>query len=368
VKSILGRWLLILVCTSTVAGCMHVKQLNRISFVTAIGIDKGASGVKVHALIAVPGKFAALSPGGEGGAEEKNPNYILSEEGADITEALFKMKRASARDMGFGHVRLILFSDELAREGVEPYLDIFMRREEFQLISWIAIAKGSTKDILLAKPQVPQSVTDYLTDVLSQSGSDSMEILPIYLYQFYSYSHEPGKTPYAMEIELNKGGNQLRLTKLGLFRYGKLVGELTPKETKYLQLISGQRLKSASITTMNKSYTILRHRVKSRVSKDGIHSTMNLTLELDNNPAGNPMPVQELRKLQSEIAETVQEDIKALIRKLQSLKTDPAGFGEKYRLALGGYLSAEEWLERIFPEMPVRVEVNVGIERKGMIT
>ncbi|GIP40570.1 germination protein [Paenibacillus sp. J31TS4] len=362
------RLLVAVMCLAMIAGCSRTKQLNRISFVTAIGLDKGDTGVKIHALIAVPGKFSALSPAGGGGAEEKPPNYILTSEGDTIPKALYEMKRKTSRDMNFGHTRLILFSDELAKEGVEPLLDLFMRREEFQINPWVAVTKGSTKDVLQAKPEVPQSVTDYLVDTFSQSGSDSMEILPIFLYQFYSYLNEPGKTPYAMEIRTQKEGNRLRLANLGLFRKGKLVGALTPKETKYLQMVIGDRLRPATLTIRDISYTLLALRTKHDVTKEGIKLDMSIRLDLDANPAGPPMSYSEKIEQEAAIANALQKDVESLINKLQNLKTDPAGFGEKYRTAQGGDLDAGEWVESIFPKLPVQVKVTVRIDRKGMLS
>ncbi|WP_159887754.1 Ger(x)C family spore germination protein [Paenibacillus puerhi] len=360
--------LVAMVSLTAITGCSHTKQLNKISFVTAIGLDKGDSGVNVHALIAVPGKFSALSPGGGGGSAGQLPNYILSSEGTDIAEALFKMNRDTARDMNFGHTRLILFSEELAEEGIEPYLDLFMRREEFQINPWIAVTKGNTKDILQAKPEVPQSVIDYLVDTFSQSGSDSMEIFPIYLYQFYSYLNAPGKTPYAMEIRTQKEGNHLRLNDLGLFRKGKLVGTITPGETKYLQMVIGKRLRSVSLTVMKKSYTVLGYHSKNTVTEEGIKLDMSFRLDLDENPSGTPTSVPQMIEQESVVADALQKDIEGLIKKLQQLKTDPVGFGEKYRIAQGGDLQADEWIESIFPKLPVQVKVIVKIERTGMLT
>ncbi|WEK54147.1 MAG: Ger(x)C family spore germination protein [Candidatus Cohnella colombiensis] len=367
-KQLISVWLIVLVCLTTVTGCSRVKQLNMISFVTAIGIDKAEdSGIVVHALIAIPGRFSALSPGA-GGSDKQSPNYILSKEGSDVAEALSKMKRETARDLDFGHTRILLFSDELAKQGIEQYLDLFMRREEFQNNAWIAIGKGSTKDILQAKPEVPQSVNDYWVDVFSQAGSESMEILPIYLYQFNSYIQEPGKTPFAMEITMQEGGNQLRLADLGLFRKGKMVGTLTPVETAYLQLISGNRLRSSSLTIDKRNYTTLKYHSKKKITGEGIKLDMSFQLELDENPSSKFVSLAEMHKLEAEIADQIESNVIGLIKKLQELKLDPVGFGEKYRIKHGGELQEEEWLERIFPEMSLQIKVTVNLERKGMLT
>ncbi len=349
-----------------IAGCSGGKQLNRISFITAIGIDKAESGVMVHALITIPGKFTALSPGG-GGAMDQRPNYVLSATGANVEEALYKMRRQSSRGLNVGHTRLIFFSHELAEDGIDSYLDLFMRREQFQINPWVAITKGSTKDVLLAKPHIPQSVTDYFVDVFSQEGADTMDVLPIYLFQFYSYLHEPGKTPYAMIISKRKDGNQLALTGLSLFRAGKMIDSLTPKETKYLQLISNRHLQYASLTLMKQSYTILSYNTRTKVTKENIQLDLHLRVELDDNPQNTTISYRNLPPLETKLAKLVKQNTEKLIRRLQALKTDPVGFGQKYRLSVDDDLKADDWSEIIFPGMAISVTVKVDIVRRGML-
>ncbi|WP_183187513.1 Ger(x)C family spore germination protein [Brevibacillus panacihumi] len=357
-------YLVVLIAMLITSGCSNAKPLN----VTAIGVDKGKKGVVVHTLIAVPGKFSSIAPGGGGGSTSQNPNYILSEEGTSIADALYKMKRKSARSLNFGHTRVLLFSDELAKEGLDHFLDIFIRREEFQINLWVLTTKGSTKKILQVKPEVPESLTDYLVDALSQTGSDTMEILPIFLYEFFSYLNEPGKSPYTLEIDSQKGGNKLEFKDLVLFRKGKMVGYLNPEETKYLNLISGRRLKSTSITVKDRSYVVLTYKSKNKVSEEGIQLDFNFQIEVDETPTEATLTPAKLKELETAVADTLKKDIEGLIKKLQKLKVDPAGFGEKYRVARGGELQADEWLEDLFPAMPVQVTIKVRIERTGMLS
>lgn len=357
-------YLVVLIAMLITSGCSNAKPLN----VTAIGVDKGKKGVVVHTLIAVPGKFSSIAPGGGGGSTSQNPNYILSEEGISIADALYKMKRKSARSLNFGHTRVLLFSDELAKEGLDHFLDIFIRREEFQINLWVLTTKGSTKKILQVKPEVPESLTDYLVDALSQTGSDTMEILPIFLYEFFSYLNEPGKSPYTLEIDSQKGGNKLEFKDLVLFRKGKMVGYLNPEETKYLNLISGRRLKSTSITVKDRSYVVLTYKSKNKVSEEGIQLDFNFQIEVDETPTEATLTPAKLKELETAVADTLKKDIEGLIKKLQKLKVDPAGFGEKYRVSRGGELQADEWLEDLFPAMPVQVTIKVRIERTGMLS
>jgi spore germination protein KC len=169
------------------AGCTDAKQINRIAFITAVGIEKSEAGVKVYALAAVPGRYSALSPGA-GGTGGKQPNYILAAEGRDVADALYTMKRKSAKDIQFGHNKIFIFSADLAKQGLNSSLDLFMRRAEFQPVSWLGITQGSVKPIFEATPEDPETVADSLADIFSQAGSETFEVLPIYMFEFNSLS------------------------------------------------------------------------------------------------------------------------------------------------------------------------------------
>ncbi|MCD1260641.1 Ger(x)C family spore germination protein [Paenibacillus athensensis] len=348
-------------------GCSDVKQINRITFVTALGIDKSEVGVKVHAVIAVAGRFAALSSGGAP-TGSRSPNYILTEEAHDISEALFKMKRRNSRDIQFGHMKIILFSDELARSGLNEYLDLFLRRSEFQSIAWLALTRGSTRNVLETSPQIPESPSDLFVDVFSQAGSDTMEVLPMLLYQFYSLSQEPDKSPYAMFVENIKGGNRIDLADLGVFRGDKLVGSLKPLETMYLQLLQNNKLQPTLLTTRNAALAVDRFKTHIDVSKQQITIRLKLDASVDENDGSLLHNPEDVYKLQDELNAKLATDISALIAKLQKLHSDPVGFGGMYRQqAADKQLDMDEWTDVIFPEMSVKTEIDAKIVRRGNV-
>lgn len=348
-------------------GCSNVKQLNRITFVTALGIDKEKTGVRVYAVVAIPGQFASLTPGGGGMTDKSGPNYMLTGVGEDVAQALYYMKRETARDIIFDHTKVFLFSEDTAREGLGHHLDLFLRREEFQLAAWIAVTKGSTKDVLQIKPQVPESVSDYLVDIFSGTGSDSMEIFPITLSRFSSYMNEPGRSPYAPTIRTQAGGNKILLAELALFRDSEMVGTATPDETKFIQMLHGSTKKPTSFTIGKRTYNLLRFRSKAATDGTKLKASLFVELELNQNSRSSLNESETHPELEAQLSGHLQDKIGQLIQKLKRLHVDPIGFGDKYRLLQHGVMDMDQWLTDIYPNMPVEVEVKVKLERTGLI-
>ncbi|UJF31291.1 Ger(x)C family spore germination protein [Paenibacillus hexagrammi] len=367
-KSISRRMLLSLsLLPLLICGCTDVKQINRITFVTALGVEKSEVGVKVHAVLAIPNRFSALSPGGTGG-NQKSPNYILTEEGRDVSEALFKMKRDNSRDIQFGHNKIILFSEEIAKDGLDPYLDLFMRRSEFQPIAWIALTKDSPRDVLETVPQIPDSTADLFIDVFSQAGTETAEILPIYLYEFYSLSVEPGQTPFAMYVQNLQGGNHIEIGQLGVFRGDKLVGSITSEETMYLQMLQNNPLHNTIIDVPDATAMALNYKTTIHATNQGINISLHMDLDIDELHGQHISTPTEVSSLEREITEELEQNVSRLVKKLQAMHADPAGIGNEYRKHLSGVLlDYEAWNQDIFPEIPVTVTARTKIVRRGTI-
>jgi len=359
--------LLFLAAVISLSGCANIKQSNRITFVTAIGVDKLDEGVEVHALVAIPGDYAELSPGG-GTTTVHTPNYILTQSGRNVADAIYKMKLITARDIEFGQTKIILFADEMAKEGLNPSLDFFMRREEFQPIVWLGYTKGTTKSILEVSPKVPETVSDVLTDTFAQSGSDTFEILPVYLYKFYSLTDNSGQNGYMPIVEATEEGNKLQISGTALYTRDKTVGTLTPVETRTLQLLQRRKLKSTSFTEKDGTVVLVQYHTRFKMDKDTLVVRIEMKTIMDQSMSPEITTPANLHELEDEVSFEVKEQTEQLIEKLQGLKTDPIGLGDIYRTKINkGYLDTDEWVNDTFPRMKIKVSVNTKIIRVGVI-
>ncbi|WP_179136018.1 Ger(x)C family spore germination protein [Paenibacillus sp. 32352] len=362
-------WACSILLSLLLTGCGDVKQINRITFVTCIGIEPSPKGVLIHALSAIPGKYAALAPSGGSLTGKEAPDFILTAEGANISDALYKLKRKSARDIQFGHTKIVLFSSELAKKGLEDQLDFLMRRSEIQNIAWVAVTNKSPEQILRTRVAVPESVSDWMVDMFSTAGSDTFEVLPIYLYQFYTYIREPGFSPYAMVIDTSDDSTSLQITEAAVFRNDKLAGTIPASDVKYLSMLNNRKLASTTLSMKDEKVSFSMLNYKSRIGwkDDHFEVRLDLKLDLDQAPHLNMETLPDLKETQEKLSHQIEEEMRSFIARLQKLRSDPAGFGEAYRLANGGALDKEQWQSELFPEQKVKVQVHTQIQRRGMI-
>ncbi|UQZ82281.1 Spore germination protein B3 precursor [Paenibacillus konkukensis] len=361
--------MLLLLAVVVTGGCGDVKQINRITFVTVLGIESAEKGVRVHALSAIPSRYASLAPSGGTLTGKGSPNFIMTAEGYTISDALYQLKRKSARDIQYGHTKVILFSGELAKKGLSEQLDFLMRRDEIQKIAWVAVTKGSPEHIIRAKASVPESVGDWMVDVFSGAGSDTFEVLPIYLYQFYSGTLDPGASPYSMVLSRSGEETALQTSEMALFGSDRLVGYIPSNDVKYVSLLQKRKLASTTFTLEKEklSFTLLNYKSQVQWKRDRMNVELLLKLDLDQTARLSIDSRAELLEIESKLSRQVEKELSSLIAKLQDMRSDPVGFGEVYRVAHGGKLDKKEWLTSIFPDQRVEVHVKTNIQRKGMI-
>jgi spore germination protein len=171
-----------------------------------------------------------------------------------------------------------------------------------------------------------------------------------------------------MLMRRKKGGNRIEFVGCTIFRDDKAVGILTPTQTKYLQLLRGVSVAPASFTLPQSGTTLvlLSSHAKLIATEAEIGADFRLILEIDETRHPE-VSDEELKRIQQELNQYLEQDIKRMISQLQQLHSDPVGFGEKYRVSRSGSLDAAKWLAQDYPQRAVTIRVNSFIKRTGMI-
>lgn len=137
-----AMWLLVILCVMLpLSGCWDAEELNRRAVVSGIGIDRGPGNkdylVSFQVIIAdeISGKI------GRGGT----PTTVYTAEGRSIMEAVRKASLQVPRLMSTAHVRIVVISEELARQGISDILDFLDRDSDIRLTAKIFIAKKASE-------------------------------------------------------------------------------------------------------------------------------------------------------------------------------------------------------------------------------
>lgn len=233
-RSITIFMVFVLSVSLVISGCWDGHELNDQYIILGFSIDK--AGDKIRLSIRTVKGAAAPSMGKkeDSGSEELAFN-IFSAEGDSISDAAKGLDHLATRYIYGGHTQVLFIGEELAREGIMPYLDYFIRNRLSRDTSWIVIAKNGKGEDLL-------TLTDEHIKYPSKTIDDLVRKKTIHvpnLFEFLLNYHGDSMTQALAFDQRGKEKtgppgfqiNQLYIQQGALFREDKLVGYLSDTDS-----------------------------------------------------------------------------------------------------------------------------------------
>lgn len=131
-------FIIIIIFISTFSASYNSLNLDNLAFAVAIGIDKSTSNK-----LKVTFEFLATSPSTESGAETKP--VLNSVECSSITNGINIMNAYLGKKVNLSHCKLIIFSEELAKDGISNEVYSLINEVQVRPSANIIISKCNTK-------------------------------------------------------------------------------------------------------------------------------------------------------------------------------------------------------------------------------
>jgi spore germination protein KC len=339
--------------------------------------------IRITVQIAVPGRIP-LGPGegggGTGGGGGKRTVWTMKSEGSTIDDALMVMQQKLADRLFFGHLRIIVISEEVARRGVQNINDYFRRSPDVRRLVWMVVSKGDASNVMRAAPElerVPALYFSTMMDHTVQMGRLPNDFVGI----FWSADSAKGQEPYLPYVQLTRRGS-VELSGLAYFRGHQMVGATKPLEIAMFMAVLGVKtggydayeyVPGSSETIMYRA-TYRNSHIK--VTMDNGRPRIHVNIQVEGNIREKSTTAVEvahdkvIQKLQKELSQSSKDGIERLIRKLQKDGSDIFGFGEYVRAKEPAYwnknIGSEEKWQEAFKTLAVDVNVTLKIRRTGM--
>lgn len=395
-----------LLLTPLLTGCWDRLEIDKRAVVLGISIDKvrdreeaekresevshvaesvSASKhgmVKVGVQIALPGRIP-LGPGESGGASgnSKETVWVISVVGHTIDDALMNLQQQVASRLFFGHLRVLIVSEEIAKEGMENLNDYFRRNSEIRRMAWLMVSKGEAFRMLTAAPKLERIPALYLMSSLD--NAIRMGKFPKgYIGVYWSNTSKKGQEGFLPYVVL-KDEDNVEIQGLAFFRGERMVGVTKPIEiTGYLGIrgvnpagyrgiiiVDESKPSSAVMTNATHRRSDIKVELKDGKPIFHIHIELEVNLEekLNEDNAITPEFLTEIERKQSKVSQQFYDSI---IKKTQSKSSDIFGFGELLRAKKPGYWrqyvgTKEKWQE-MYKDAEFAIDVVVKVRRIGM--
>ena len=171
------------------SGCSYSTDVENQAFVVAIGIDKGDSfPLKTTFIFANPSGGSSGGGGGGGGGEEQSSSTpkpdSVTVEAPTVYSAVRKLDSIKSKTINLSHIKIVVFSDEIAKEGVKDYLRAFASSRDFRPNTYVCIAKGDAGEYLKeVKPAQEIFIEKYYDNIMHKVAADKVN--EAYLYYLY---------------------------------------------------------------------------------------------------------------------------------------------------------------------------------------
>lgn len=239
------RLLLVLLVPLLLSGCWERRELNEMAFVLGMGLDKDKSGYRVTLQVVIPSAIASQATGGAGG--EGVPVVVASFTVPTIYEMQRKYMVVSSRNAYYGHIRVLVIGEELARAGIGETLDVLKRSREPRNDFYVMVAKNTTAEaVLKVLTPLNKLPASKLFDSLDKSHKISAKTVAVPMNRFIEVLMYEGINPVLTGVEISgnarEGGKMGNLeastplasthySNVAVFKKDKMLGWLDDYET-----------------------------------------------------------------------------------------------------------------------------------------
>ncbi|MCQ6561124.1 Ger(x)C family spore germination protein [Paenibacillus mendelii] len=335
--------------------------------------------IRLAAQVALPGRIP-LGPG-EGGGGKEGPGqtvWVIDVVGHSVDDALMNLQQQISGKLFFGHLRVIVVSEAMAKRGLQNVNDYLKRNSEVRRMMWMMISKGNARKLMTASPKLERVPSLYLLSTLD----DAVKLGKFpddYVGMFWSNSSKKGQEGFLPYVEMMKEQN-IDLLGMAYFKADKMVGATKPFEIAGYMGIKGLNPAGyRGVISLNGDsvMVVATHRQSKfdvRIVNGRPHFKIYVQTEinLEEKIKGQSLVVSEkiIKSIEEQNKKSLKKTYESLIKKTQQKGSDIFGFGEYLRAKKPRYWDREigtkqRWQEA-YKTIEVEVTVNTRIRRVGM--
>lgn len=362
--------LLILIFTVNLTGCWNYREIESMSIVAGVAIDKSQTSKQYE--------MTAEIIDIESGKDSKSVPRYITLTGDSIFDIARNMIAISDRKLYWSHAKCIIVSTSLAREGLGDIIDWFIRDAETRSDMYLLVSTEKTaKEIITASPTSGKIMSLELANQLrNQKLASRAPILD--LWDFADSLIQQGKSAIVPRVFLNRqsGIPTPSIDGIAVFKKDALIGIIEGSETKYL-LFALNKIKGGLLlvyTENQKPLTleIFQSKTKIKPVLKGNSLNINITTETvvalaEDQPLLQFFKDEQRKEIEKNASLVLQNSIYNSIKKVQEeYGSDIFGFGAKVQEDMPKTWKklSTSWSDK-FKDVPVSVTSKIKIKNSA---
>ncbi len=359
------------------SGCWNYREISDMGIVAGAAIDKDPHTGKYLVTVEV------VNPSQQQQETQISSGYFEME-GDTMFGAVRNLIELTGRKLYWGHAKLMIISEEIAKTDMLSVLDFLTRDAEVRNEVWLVIAHGKTaKEILHSQIKLGNLLSIHLEKVF-YAQQNINKFAAVRLYEFIKDLADEGisATAATASIRSAKAGSYPRVYGTAVFKEDKLVGWFNGDQTIGMKWLKneietgGQFEETVKINGKDTKLTLEIYRNKTKVqplySADGeLTMKVEVLSSIIISQVSRPIDLGDPAVKQQIISATeaqIKKQLQQALNQAQQYQSDVFGFGRTVKLQMPWLWKkiGANWSE-IFTDLTTQIDVKVNIEDSGLI-
>jgi spore germination protein KC len=361
-------------------GCWDRVEVNDLAIVTGTAIDKKGDEIELSIQIFTP-KAAGSSGDQSASGGSDNITVTTSQTGKNLADALSKLQGKLSREVFWGQCKIFIFSEELAKGGIQEQMDFLLRHPEPRGRAFVYVSEGKAKDILEVVPRLERYSSEVLREVSNKLIGMQISIQDV--DEMLSDITGAVAIPYVkIKTEKQIEGKVKRFPHIdgtAVFHRDKMVGVINESETRGILWLRDEiKGYTISVELEGEKGLISLNPVSANISlhpkieQDNWVMTVDVVTEssiVQNETKIDFTDPKQLEKLEKKFGTAIETRIREVLARIQDdYHADIVGFSKEfYHRYPKKWKQVEDHWDEVFVNVMVAINVEAHIRREGYI-
>lgn len=366
------RAFIVLSILALLTSCWNYRELDEMGIVSGAALDRSKESKNYLLTVEIINT--------KGGKDPQIRPSVMCMEGETVFDAVRNIIRKAGKRIYWSHAKVVIISEEIAREGIVDVLDFLNRDAEIRAEIFLVISKEKTAaELLRGKDIVHDTISFHIQDIM-----ESQRSIPKYpvteLWHFLMDLSAEGISPIIPTAIMTFDEDNIvpQITGTAVFKKDKMVGWLDEEESRSLLFLKGQMkggLVEAVHVTEDTQATLEISKVTHKITpvvNDG-SLTMDINLKIDAGIAEvigkeDVISKEGRQKLVKTSEDAIKKQMEKTLKKIQNeYDSDVLGFGSVVQRKMPDYWKKIKgnW-EDIFPGIDTNISVEVEIKHSAL--
>ncbi|MGG3839096.1 Ger(x)C family spore germination protein [Paenibacillus thiaminolyticus] len=370
-----GRIFFAVLIMTLLSGCWDQQMLkdDRIAYI--VGLDLNSDG-QLQSTIAILDVNGSQSGSPQGNKEFSEIHTVTGNTSRHTRD---KMDREVAGRLSASKLRVILIGEDLARQGIYPYLDVLYRDPSSALNAKVAVVAGKAHDMISTKVSGSQLIGEHFHKLI-QSAERRTIVPAVNLQLICPPMLDPGDD-FALPYITFNGPNPL-VYGIALFSGDRMVSTLKSEDSLLYLLMADKLSQTASLTLKvdqegnrePEKYLAMDIQQLKRKMKIDVQSNRNIKVTLNLNvkitaieyPKDHLNQRETLGRLNKKLTEELTRRAQAVTQKMLQAKNDGFGIGRRLIAYYPNTWKSLNWTKD-YPKVEFDPIVKVEIVNHGIM-